>query len=479
MASPDRRNLSLGPVASLVFAAGSLGCPQTQALPVRVVFPVERDDLARIDNVALELTPQGLTLNYPVTGLEFTLELELEPDSLTRTLALYLAEGATLKAWGRSSPFVLAAPPDELAVFVSPPGRLATFPGTITTPDPNVLASPAPGRGMLLLDSDGETALFNVFTLATEVGSTLAPSNGLPDADDGTLAPDILGGVWRIAWTTTLRAFRYDPGSDAWTTTELVGEDVDLATPRPGATHLRDPSGEHLLIFGGGTSTAILDFDLIASDDGTHTVRRLPVALDHPRSGASALYLTRSDMGSDSDDGDGVVIVGGEDPQAPLAYFASDDGGQAFGDPLAWTGLACQQVERGDAAKAANTLRVVCVGGVRDGEATSDGLILNFPAITDNSPPFVTELPALFPEPAPDPRIFADDLAFYAQSGGHWLRFGRDTLTPELQTAVSPRLRGGHSVLLATGATFLVGGYSVEDRAVDRWHVFVPSFATP
>jgi hypothetical protein len=88
-------------------------------------------------------------------------------------------------------------------------------------------------------------------------------------------------------------------------------------------------------------------------------------------------------------------------------------------------------------------------------------------------------MPDFLPEPASDPRLFADDAAIYAQSGVQWLRIDRAALTVESHISASTRVRGGHSVLLATGATFLVGGWAQDERAVDHWHVFVPTLASP
>ena len=88
-------------------------------------------------------------------------------------------------------------------------------------------------------------------------------------------------------------------------------------------------------------------------------------------------------------------------------------------------------------------------------------------------------MPDFLGEAASDPRLFADDAAIYAQSGAQWLRIDRSALTVEVQASASTRVRGGHSVLLATGATFLVGGWAPDDRAVDHWHVFVPTLASP
>jgi uncharacterized protein (TIGR00251 family) len=455
----------LGLTALLLLAPA---CESKYSFPIHVVLPDEQDELTRADNLTLALDPQNLQINYPVDGIDFSVGIELEPDNQTSTLSVYLAEGTDLLAWGRSAPFVLAAPQDDLAVYLSPPGALSTFPGKIGSPDGDLLASPVLGRGMLLFDSDGATGLFNSFTLGTEVGATLKPDEGeLPAPDDGALVPDSRGNAWRVAWATSLRAFIYVPGDDLWTAAQFTGA---AAGGRAGAAHQVDATLERLLVFGGGEQRSVLEIDLRPDEAGTYTVAQLPVQLDSPRRGATALYLLRN--GSDADEG--VILVGGDDPTIARATFLRDEATSvSFGEAAAWTGLACAQVDRD--AEADTTARVLCLGGLRDGAATADAFVLNFPPGT--AEPSLMPLPAFLPEPAADLRLFGDDAAIYAQSGPLWLRIDREDLQSQSFTGPSPRVRGGHSISLATGATFLVGGWTGDDRPVDHWHVFVPSLA--
>ena len=458
------RHLGLG---LLLLAAPA--CESQYQFPIHVVLPDDQDDLARADNLTLALAPQNVQVNFEVDDLEFNVGIELEPDTETSTLSVYLAEGTELLAWGRSAPFVLATPQDDLAVYLSPPGALSTFPGKIGKPDGDVLASPALGRGMLLFNSDGSIGLFNSFTLDTEVGAILKPEGELPAADDGALVPDSRGNVWRVAWAEALRAFVYVPGDNLWSAAQFTATDVGA---RAGAAHRVDASLERLLVFGGGDQRSVLEIVLNPNDAGAYTVTTLPLQLDSPRRGATASYVLRSD----SDEGEGVVLVGGDDPAVALATFLPDENTSvSFGEPAAWTGLACAQVERD--ADADVTVRVLCLGGLRDGVATTDALVLNFPP--GAAEPSVTPLPAFLPEPTADPRLFEDDAAIYAQSGPSWLRIDREDLTRESLTGPSPRVRGGHSISLSTGATFLVGGWTGDDRPVDHWHVFMPTLAAP
>jgi len=471
--NPGIRRHILGLAALLAIAPA---CESSYPFPIHVVLPDDTDDLERADNLALELAPQGVVVNYDaIDGPDFTVSLELEPDDVTRTMTLYLAEGTELLAWGRSAPFVLSVPFEGLAIYLSPPGALSTFPGKIGAPDPALLACPALGRGMVMLDSDGATALFNAFTLETVEGASLEiteADGGLPDPADGALVPDAAGNVWRFAWAQTLRGYQYLPGDDRWAPAALRG---DPGGPRPGAAHLQDASRERLLVLGGGQQTSILEIDLVPDDDGAQVVTPLTVALDAPRRGAAATYLTRSD----GDVGEGVVLVGSDDPTTPLAAFVRDGSVTPFGAPEAWTGLACLQVDHGDAAEKADYVRMLCLGGMRGETASTDAVVLNFPPATADQIPTVDLLPAFLPEPAADPRVFADDAAIYAQSGALWLRIDRSTLTTETLSAPSTRVRGGHSVFLSTGATFLVGGWTADGLAVDHWQVFVPTLSSP
>jgi len=463
-ASELRRRLGL---VALLLAAPA--CESEVPFSIKVVLPDDTDTLARANNAALELTPGGAE-NFDIDGLDFSIEVKLEPDDVQRTLSLYLAEGQTLLAWGRSAPFLLSSPVEGLAVLVAPPGQLSSFRGAITEPDPDILVGVAPGRGALMLDADGYAALLNEFTLESDIAATL-DADDLPPPSDGALVPDTGGGVWRLAWAERLRGYRYDPGDDEWITADHTGDDIGA---RPGAAHVVDASLERLLLFGGGDHADIAQVDLVADDDGSFAVEILDQPLDGPRRAATALYITRPD----SDDGEGVVLVGGDAPDAPLAYFPAT--GAGFGPPEAWTGLQCAQLDRAPAAD--EELRVLCLGGLRGDAATTAALVLHFPPAAADKDPTLEILPDLAQDAPIDPRLLADDRYLYAQyagpGGGQWLRIDRGDLTTTAEPGPALRARGGHSVSLGTGATFLLGGWTADDTAVDRWHVFVGSIAS-
>lgn len=445
----------LGLVA-LALLAGA--CTTEIPFPVRVVLPEESTDLNRADNLALELGPDGYVESHSVRGPEFALELEFEPDAVERTLALYLADGTELLAYGRSAPFVLLSPPSDLAVLLARPGVLSIYPGAVAEPDPDLLAAHAPGRGLMLLSSAGDIALLNEATLDVELGARLQDP---PAPADGAFVADPLGRMWRVATAGGLRADMYDPGSDRWAAATVTGDD---GVPRPGAAWALGRGRERLYLAGGGQRTDVIAVSLVPDEDGV--VERTAVAeLDGPRSGARLLALVRGDDET-------LVLVGGE-AEAPAVFFP--DGGHTFGPVSAWTNIQCIVMDPAEAAGA--TVRVLCLGGLRGGQPTADALLVRCPAAVDDT--VVEELPALLTAPLADPRLFADDLAVYVQGDRQWWRVGRDDLAVTVSEGPADRVSGGHSIALGTGVTFLVGGRGPDDRAVDRWWFFAPTLPSP
>src|SRR5215212_3885564 len=106
---------------------GSPACkPITSDLLVDVILPENATDLESTNNVSLVLDP-GETSQFETDGLDFSIELELDPSSTLRTLALYLAENEELLAWGRTAEFTLERR-DPVGIFVGRPGQLSTYP---------------------------------------------------------------------------------------------------------------------------------------------------------------------------------------------------------------------------------------------------------------------------------------------------------------------------------------------------------------
>jgi uncharacterized protein (TIGR00251 family) len=438
-----RLGLNLATAALLLLAPA---CESSQDLPIRVVFP-EDLDLARADNAVLRLSPQNLDVTYDISGPDFALELELEPDSLTSTLTLYLAQGPDLLAWGRSAPFVLSSPPADLALYVSPPGALSTFPGAITSPDPELLACPAFGRGMLLFNSDGGTGLFNSFDLATEIGATLDPAGGLPDASDGALVPDSAGGVWRVAWAEQLRAFRYEPGDDEWSSRPPAERRprararvrrrraAQRDRARPGARRRRRPRRDHA--------------PAAARQPASRRLRPVPAAQRRRRGRGRGPDRRRRR---------------GREPRPVRARLRRRGPDQLRPGP----GLDRPRLPAARSSREGGRPRPRAVPRRSPWRRADPGR---------NRPQF----PIIRRKPGPVPRAHAglSPRARVRSAPVRRRRIDRAALTVESQISAATRVRGGHSVLLATGATFLVGGWGPDERAVDHWYVFVPTLASP
>ena len=444
-------------------------CADPVEVALKVILPEDAADLDRADNAALALDPDGLIINYGVDGTDFALSLELERDDVQRTLTLYLARGADLLAWGRSAPFVLARGDEPLALFLGRPGALSTFPGAIAAPEPDLLAAEAPGRGALFLAPDGGTYLFSERTLTVAAGAAL-DLDDLPAPSDGALIGAASGHVLRLSFAGDApRGWGFDPGADAWTPLTFTGA-LDLG-PRPGAAALVDAPRASLLLFGGGDRADIVEIALVPGDDGDHSITRLDLPLDAPRPGARATWILRT--GTDA--GEGALLFGSDDPALPAALFLPADGAVAapLGPPGPWQDAACAPVDLDPGE--ADPLRVICLGGVRGESATADALLLTFPPPGLASAIEAAVLPEWLPQAMPDPRLFADNHALYAQSGDLWLRIDRGDLTRVAAQGPARRARGGHSVSLGTGVRVLLGGIDADGDPVDRWQVFTPA----
>ena len=455
--------------ALLALLALAAACAEPVEVALKVILPEDAADLDRADNAALALDPDGLVVNYGVDGTDFALSLELERDDVQRTLTLYLARGAELLAWGRSAPFVLSRSDEPLALFLGRPGALSTFPGAIATPEPELLAAEAPGRGALFLAPDGGTYLFSERTLTVAAGAALDLDDP-PAPSDGALVGAASGHVLRLSFAGDApRGWAFDPGADAWSPLSFTG-DLDLG-PRPGAATLVDAARASLLIFGGGDRTDIVEISLLADPDAHHPITRLDLPLDAPRPSARAAWILRSD----TDAGEGALLFGSDDPALPVALFLPAGGSVAapLGPPGPWQAAACALLDL-DADEGA-PLRVICLGGIRGESATADALLLTFPPPGAASAIEAVELPEWLPQAMPDPHLFADAHALYAQSGDLWLRVDRSDLTRVPAQGPAQRVLGGHSVSLGTGVRVLLGGIDADGDPVDRWQVFTPA----
>nr|WP_276601137.1 MULTISPECIES: DUF167 domain-containing protein [unclassified Nannocystis] len=445
-------------LAAVALGLGLSACTVEVPFPIRVVLPDDSTDLNRADNLALELGPDAYFVSYPVRGTDFEVELEFEPDAVERTLALYLADGTELLAWGRSVPFVMLSPPGDLAVLMARPGVLSVYPGEVAEPDPDLLAVHAPGRGLMLMSGAGDIALLNETSFDIELGARLSSP---PEPGDGAFVADARGRVWRVGVDDGIGAAMYDPGTDVWAVATVTGDDTGA---RPGAAAVVGAAHDRLYLAGGGAHTDLVALSLDPDEKGV--IALAPVAaLDGPRTGARLLSLARGDD-------EVLLLVGGAEADAPAVYFP--DGGHALGPAGDWTNIQCIRLDDDEADEAA-TIDLLCLGGLRGGQPTGDALVLHVPSAVEATE--VEERPAFLSAPLADPRLFADDLAVYAQGAAQWWRVDRKDLAVELTETVATRVNGGHSITLGTGVTFLVGGRDLDDRAVDRWWIFAPSLA--
>jgi hypothetical protein len=373
---------------------------------------------------------------------------------------MYLADGETLIAWGSTAGFTTDGPDVGLALFLGRPGLLSTWPDTLDTPDPDVLATEAVGRGMLLVESNGDTFLLNEYSLDLESGERL-PDTVTLEPDDGGLFSAADGTVVRLAYEQVEpTAWQYAPADDAWT--ELTVDAAADIGMRPGAALLVDPDRTRAYLIAGGGATDAVALDLVADDD--HRLAAAPVSafeLDGPRDHATALWIPQGDNPTAD-----ALLVGGDNlgMPGPVAVLASN--GVGVGPSLDWRNLACTIESSTDTATT-----VLCVGGTLDGMPTADAVRIE---ITDGAAA-VQILADFLPVALPDPRLLSDDFALYAQGEARWFRIGRDDANVSEPDSAPLRGSGGSCVALANGVTFLVGGVDRDGAALDRWQVFTPA----
>lgn len=451
-----RRKLGLAGLL-LLASLGATACENARELPITVVLPADTSELERADNASVVMRPSGDTFTFAVDGLDFRLELDGEPSTAVQQLELYLADGGELLAWGSTAPFSTAGPDIGLALFLGRPGLLSSWPEVLDNPDPNLLATEALGRGMLLVQSDGDTFLLNHHTLAIEAGERL-PAAGKLAPDDGGLFTASDGAVIRLAYEQVpATAWRYDPGADQWTELEVDG--ADAIGLRTGAATLVDPDRTRVYLLGGGQATDAIAIDLLANQGKLAAAPVQDLVLDSPRSGATALWIPSGDNPTAD-----ALLVGG-DQLGPLALRTSS--GESIGPELDWRDLACA-IE----TQSSGSVTVLCVGGSLDQQPTGNAARFT---IAPGSPAKIDISESFLPAALADPRLFADDAALYAQGSNRWFRIDRDTKVVDEPGTAAARARGGHLVELAIGVTFAVGGVDQDGVALDRWQVFTPA----
>ncbi|MGB1699941.1 MAG: hypothetical protein ACPHRO_08315, partial [Nannocystaceae bacterium] len=366
---PSRRRGALGTLMLCGLSLG--GCePLVREVPVRLEIPEESDVLAEADNLSLYLSPDDTVAQYDVDGLDFAVGLEVDNSDVIRTLAVYLARGTDLLAWGLSEPFVSNAGADTLAVFLGLPGRLSTLRGLIEDPTPTLLAAPAYGRGALLLSPDGDTALFESYTWTFESASALKDP---PDPALGALIGDAAGGILRVVWEEPITAIRFDPGADFWL--PLTFEPA--LAPRPGAVTVTPPYPDRMYLLGGGGLMDATAVGLLPDAGGVLTTAPLDgVTLDRDRSGGTGLWVEGTARPNDR-----MIIFGGEET-GPLLWMWP--GNLTAGANAQWTGASCVQPDPGRLGL------VWCLGGQRAQVPTQDLMIVD---LREEDAPALLDLP--------------------------------------------------------------------------------------
>jgi D-serine deaminase-like pyridoxal phosphate-dependent protein len=425
-------------------AGPGTGCEAiTTEVPVDLILPPDDPALARTNNVSIVLEPQGFARTVATDGLDFALSFEVPPDSVIRTLAIYLAEDDELLAWGRTPAFTYAGASQGLAVLLARPGALTPLDFALAQPDPTALAAPVAGVGALVLARDGSALFLDAYQYRLQAASTLVDP---PAPDDGLLVGAADGGVVRVAWRDGLAVWRFDAALDRWQVIELGGD----RQARPGAAAWLDSEGDRLRIFGGGSTTHVIELPLLGGEARDVSVAA-HLRLDAPRAGAAVIVL----------DGHPLVI-GGDDPALPVAWQA--DGDHAAGPTAAWTALACAPLLQAPP-------QALCVGGLRDGTATADALRLTVQGGTLDA----EVLPSLLPAPLSAPLLFTDADALYVQGEGRFFRIDRNDLAIAEPAATIPRATGGSTTPLPSGATLIVGGRDPNGDPLERWYAFAPA----
>ena len=443
----------------LVLLLGLLaaGCePASVEVDVTVVLPADTAALARTDNVSVAVVPDGPTVTSAVTGLDFSLDVAMDPTDVEQEVDVYLAEGTDLLGFGRSVRVPLAQTP-ALSVYVAPPDAVAALAGAPAVDDPAARAVRLRGFGALVVDAGGASWALDhrTFSILAAARAPFAPE----EAPDLALASDALGGAMAVAHGDAPALFRYDPAADGWA--ELSAAGLDRLGDRPGAAALAADDGTVLFVFGGGARTDVAAVPLVPGDGGLEIGLVEGVALDDPRRGAVALWARGPGAGDDR-----AVLVGTEGA-GPVVWV--EDAGAA-GPDGPWTNLACLPADP-PAPSPTWPVTILCAGGLRGTEATADALLVS---VSADGPAAVAELPAFLPTPMEAPVALAgeDRVAFYGE--GLLVAVERGTTATQTVQDGLPRQGGGTSVTLATGTTIVVGGRTGDGASVAAWETFTP-----
>ncbi len=437
------------PLLPLLLAIAPIACGDITS-EVAIGFERPRDDapLGAVDNITVTLSPEGFTEQFSVDGPDDALQFELEPDDVSRTLSVFMAQGETLIAYGRTPAFTYAgAAGAGVVVFLGYPGTVATLDREFALPDASTVVAASPGRGAVALGSDGSSVFLDAYTLRL---ITIAPfPEPAPAADDGIFVGDDSGSVTRIATAQTLTATRYVYGTDTWLT--VSEEDMPA---RPGSALWYDPSQARAFVAGGGDQTTMLAVDVATEDTAEPAFSELEVSIDGPRQGAALI-------GWPGADGSQLIVFGGDDPALPLVLdVGTGSGYEQTAEP--WTGARCTTLDE---------TRVLCAGGTLDGTPTADGVEID----VSTDPWSVSRLPDLLPAAMREVLWLEEDGAVYAQGESRLVRFDRATLERTEPPGGPVRARGGGAALMPNGTTLIAGGEDADGSASAVWQLFSPS----
>ena len=116
---------------------------------------------------------------------------------------------------------------------------------------------------------------------------------------------------------------------------------------------------------------------------------------------------------------------------------------------------------------------MLCVGGLREGDATANGLQIE---LSDGTL-IVEELADLLPQAMAAPLLLSDTDALVAQGAGRLFHIARSDLAVTEPAGITLRADGGDTAPLPSGATMVVGGRDIDGVALPRWTVFSPTVA--
>lgn len=335
----------------LLFTVAACGDPPL--FDLSLVTPPGADPLASVDTVKLTVSnPPASVTQKVVNPASFSIELDVEVESLVGTITLEGLSGSALVARGETPPLILRPEAQQMNLMVSPAGRSTPLSPTLQHPGLGMLALLLPGSGVLFVGGQQDVAaaprksaqLYDFFehklrTFA-ELPAARAFAVGAYCGDacavvalgrgEGGLADKLLrhdGSGWQ----------QFDDGLDAATRRERAG----IA-----------PLGDGTYLVVGGQDAAGKPLDTLLRLAPSTAAARPTLTVLSPRS-VTARLAPAASPGKGA-----VVIVGGQAAGAPACEIFYTSSFQSQAHTLAGTPPAS-----GAAAVDLADGRVVIVGG--------------------------------------------------------------------------------------------------------------------